>query len=137
MNRTFEDLMVVPTTTTELPEAEVIKPTTAPITTPAPAQDSSTAAARLLEIAARNADQLLTEAQAEADAMRASAREEVDQLLTDARTEAERIRSELEQSRNQANDELAQLRETEQAHRDRMREHLHEVLAKVEATSVI
>ena len=31
----------------------------------------------------------------------------------------------------------AKLRETEQAHRDRMREHLHEVLAKVEATTIV
>ena len=69
--------------------------------------------------------------------MKASARDEADELLTEARTEAERVRSELEQSRNEANDEIAKLRETEQAHRDRMREHLHEVLAKVEATSIV
>jgi ribosome recycling factor len=69
--------------------------------------------------------------------MKASARDEVDELLTEARAEAERVRSELEQSRNEANDEIAKLRDTERAHRDRMREHLHEVLAKVEATEIV
>ncbi len=69
--------------------------------------------------------------------MKATARDEADEVLTEARTEAERVRAELEQSRNEANDEIAKLRETEQAHRDLMREHLHEVLAKVEATSIV
>ena len=69
--------------------------------------------------------------------MKASARDEADELLTAARTEAERIRSELEQSRSEANDEIAKLRETEQEHRDRMRDHLHELMAKVEANSIV
>ena len=153
MSSTYEDLVVVPTIDSEPTEAELTEPTepTEPaepaeaelagltegdLAEPEPAQDTSAAAARLLEIAARNADQLLNEAQAEADAMKASARDEADQLLSEARTEAERVRTELEQSRTRANDEIAKLWETEQAHRDRMREHLHEVLAKVEATSV-
>jgi cell division septum initiation protein DivIVA len=147
MSSTYEDLMVDPTIAiepteagievTEPIEAEVTEPTTVPIVTSAPAVNSSSAAARLLEIAARNADQLLTEAQAEADEMRASAREEADELLTQARTEAERVRSELELSRTEANDEIAGLRETEQTHRDQMRDHLHEMLAKVEANSIV
>ena len=41
-----------------------------------------------------------------------------------------------EQARNLANVDIAQLRETEREHRDRMRSHLHEVLAKVEATAL-
>jgi hypothetical protein len=130
MSSTYEDL-VVPTIAVEPSEAE------AEVTTPAAATASSSAAARLLEIAARNADQLLAEAEAEADEMRASARAEADEVLTEARTEAERVRSELEQSRIEANDEIAKLRETEQQHRDRMREHLHELMAKVEANSIV
>ena len=141
MSSTFEDLMVDPTIAIEPSEAEteneVTEPATAPTATSAPARDSSSAAARLLEIAARNADQLLTEAQAEADGMRASAREEADELLTEARAEAERVRADLEQSRNEANDEIATLRETGQSHRDQMREHLHEMLAKVETNSIV
>ena len=98
MSSTYEDL-VVPTVAVEPTDAEAedTEPTEpeAEVTTPAPAKDSASAAARLLEIAARNADQLLPEAEAEAEAMRASARDEADELLTAARTEAERIRSEL------------------------------------------
>ena len=69
--------------------------------------------------------------------MRASARAEADELLADARTEAERVRAELDQSRTEANDEIAQLRETGQAHRDLMRDHLQEMLAKVEVNSIV
>jgi cell division septum initiation protein DivIVA len=141
LSGTYEDLKVVPTIVTEPTEAEaeVTEPTTVAVTEPEQARDSSsaTAAARLLEIAARNADQLLTEAQAEANEMKASARVEADEVLTEARTEAERVRSELEQSRTEANDEIAKLRDTEKAHRDRMRDHLHELLAKVEANSIV
>ena len=98
MSSTYEDLMVVPTLATEQPEAEaeVTESTEAAVATSAPAHDSSGPAARLLEIAARNADQLLNEAQAEADEMKASARDEADEVLTEARTEAERVRAELE-----------------------------------------
>ena len=131
MSSTIDDLKVAPTITVEPSGAE------AEVTTPAPKTHSSSAAARLLEIAARNADQLLTEAEAAAEEMRASARAEADEVLTEARTEAERVRSVFEQSRNKANDEIAKLRETEQEHRDRIRDHLHELMAKVEANSIV
>src|SRR6187549_1224770 len=88
VSSTYEDLKVVSSIVTEPTEAEVTEPTTVEVATAEPVRDSSssTAAARLLEIAARNADQLLTEAQAEADEMKASARVEADEVLTEART---------------------------------------------------
>ena len=116
----YEEEMVVPTIASESTEvdvtqstkSDVAEPTAARVTAPAPVEGSSTAVARLLEIAARNADQLLAEAQAEADKMKADARNEAEQVLSEARSESEKVRAELENSRNQANDEIAKLRET-------------------------
>ena len=92
----------------------------------------SQAAARLLEIAANNADQLMAESraeaasmvatahadadqltaasQAEADQLTSSARAEADQLLAAARTEAQRVSDEVEQHRTQQTQELEQHR---------------------------
>jgi cell division septum initiation protein DivIVA len=95
--------------------------------------DGSRAAARLLEVAAPNAEELLAEAKAEADQLTASAREEADQILTAARTEAQRVRANLEETRAQHNAEIARLQQIEQDHRDRMRRHLTDVLAQIEA----
>jgi cell division septum initiation protein DivIVA len=97
------------------------------------AADGSRAAARLLEVAARNADELLAEAKAEADQLTASAREEADQLLTAARTEAQRVRADLEETRAHHSAEIARLQQIEQDHRDQMRRHLTDVLAQIEA----
>jgi cell division septum initiation protein DivIVA len=105
-------------------------------TQPVPGESPTAGAARLLEVAARNAEQLVGEAQAEADRLRAEAKTEAEQILSAARGEAERIRAESEQSRDQANREIAGLRETEREHRERMQAHLQEMLAKVEANSV-
>jgi cell division septum initiation protein DivIVA len=96
------------------------------------AADGSRAAARLLEVAARNADELLAEATAEADQLTASARENADQLLTAARTETQRLRADLEETRAQHNAEIARLQQIEQNHRDRMRRHLTDMLAQIE-----
>jgi cell division septum initiation protein DivIVA len=97
------------------------------------AADGSRAAARLLEVAARNADELLAEAKAEANQLTASAREKADQLLTAARAEEQRVRADLEETRAQQNAEIARLQQIEQDHRDRMRRHLTDVLAQIEA----
>jgi cell division septum initiation protein DivIVA len=94
--------------------------------------DSSRAAARLLEVAARNAEELLTEAKAEADQVKSSAREEADLLLAAARAEAQRVRAELEETHAQHSAEIARLQQVEQDHRDRMRRHLTDVLAQIE-----
>ena len=110
-------------------------------------ENSTQGAARLLELAAHNADQLLAEAkaeaerltstaQAEADRLTSTAQAEADRLLGEARMEAERIRAETEKSRGQATEAIAGLRKTEQEHRERMQAHLQEMLAKVEANSI-
>ncbi|WP_148046758.1 hypothetical protein [Nocardioides pocheonensis] len=99
--------------------------------------DRTSAAARLLEIAARNADELLGEARAEATAIVAAAQSngdqlaessraqaeraiemanaEADQLRAQAHAEAERVRTELEQTRAQQHAELEQNRTLAQA----------------------
>lgn len=97
------------------------------------AGDSSRAAARLLEVAARNAEELLVEAKAEAEQVTASAREEAEQLLRTARAEAQRVRDELEQTRDQYSAEVTRLEQLERDHRDRMRQHLTELLTQIEA----
>ncbi len=100
------------------------------------ADTASDGMARLLEIAARNADELLTEAKAEAEQVTSTARIEAERLLDEARTEAERIRDESEKAKNDATSQIAGLRQTEREHRERMKSHLQEMLAKVEANSI-
>ena len=113
----------------------------------APDETSTTGAARLMELAAHNADQLLTEAKAEAERVTSEAKAaaervtsaaqaEADRLVGEARMEAERVRAETEKSRGQATQEIAGLRQTEREHRERMQAHLQEMLAKVEANSI-
>ena len=63
-----------------------------------PVQASSTsgapAAARLLELAATNADQLLEEAQEQARQLRSDAQSEAERMSTESRTSAERVEAE-------------------------------------------
>jgi len=106
--------------------------TTADLAPTTSAADSSRAA-RLLEVAARNADELLADAKAEAQHLTASAREEADRLLTEAREEARRVRADLEETRAQHNAEIARLQQLERDHRERMRHHLTDLLAQIEA----
>ena len=74
------------------------------------AQPTASAAARLLEIATRNADELMAEAEAEAERVTTAAREEADLLRSEAQREAEQARVELEESRTKGNDEIARFR---------------------------
>jgi cell division septum initiation protein DivIVA len=120
-------------------------------------QESSKAAARLLEIAAANADRLATESSAEAEALVAAARTEADGLrsaaqaevegvLAAARVDAERLTFELEQHRTRVMAELsdrkaalegqiAQLRQLEADHREHLRRHLTEQLAQLDQST--
>jgi cell division septum initiation protein DivIVA len=106
--------------------------------------DGISAAARLLEIATNNADELIGEARAEAASITAA-----------ARADAERVRAELEQTRVEQNQELerhratvladlaerqgvleaevARLAQLEEDNRTRMRTYLTEQLAKIES----
>ena len=100
----------------------------------ASAGDGTRAAARLLEIAARNADELLDEARAEATSIVTAAQTDADQLtasseaqaneltesagaeadrvLAAAHTEADRVQAELQQTREVQTAELEQYRTT-------------------------
>ena len=110
--------------------------TDAPEPAPTGATSPSESMARLLEIAAKNADELLAEARAEAEKLTSAAQAEADRILGEAKAEAERIRAETEESKNHASGEIARLRQTEAEHRERMQTHLQEMLAKVEANSI-
>ena len=116
--------------------------------------ESSVAAARLLEIAAANADRLAAESEAEAESLVSGARAEADQLLSTARAEAERLSYELDRRKEQQTAELeqhrvrtmaevadrkagleaqiAQLRQLESDHREHLRRHLSEQLAQLD-----
>ena len=110
--------------------------------------DNAIAAARLLEVAARNADELLEEARAEAAS-----------IVAAAHADAKQVQAELEQERRQQSDELdrdrttalaelaglaerraaleaevAQLEQLEQENRDRIRTYLTDQLAQITST---
>ena len=115
-------------------------------TSPAPgAAEGSQAAARLLEIAARNAEELLTGATADAQATVATARAEADQVTAAARTEAEQVRAEAEEHRTTVLSELterqaaleaeiARLERVGSDHRAAMRTYFTEQLEHLEPT---
>ena len=115
-------------------------------TSPAPgAVQGSQAAARLLEIAGRNAEELLSGATADAEATVATARAEADQVTAAARTEAERVRAEAEQHsttvlselaerRAALEAEIARLEQLESEHRAAMRTFFTEQLEHLEPT---
>src|SRR5262245_51406457 len=106
-------------------------------TTPEPsnfsAPDSSEAAVRLLEIATRSADELITGAKTEAASLIASAQAEADQILAAARAEAEQVHADLDEQRKQQEDEIARLGQLEQEHREHMRGHLTKLLKQIES----
>lgn len=100
-------------------------------------------AARLLEIATRNADELVAETQAEAEALLARARAEAAQLTDDARRAADELGAETERSREEMLGELDrrkrglgaeidQLRAFEREYRSRLREYLTAQLATLD-----
>jgi cell division septum initiation protein DivIVA len=125
---------------TEPPEGQDIEsdagPEAGPPDTGSTAQTTSDGMARLLEIAARNADELLDEAKAEAEQVTSSAREEAERLLSEARSEVEKLHAESEKARDEANQAISGLRDAEREHRERMKSHLEEMLARVEANSI-
>lgn len=97
--------------------------------------DAPGAAVRLLEIATRSADELVYEARAEAAALVATAQADADQLLAAAQAEADQVRAALEQQRTERTEEISRLERLEQAHRERMRSHLNELLTQLEPAS--
>jgi len=97
------------------------------------AVEGSRGAARLLEVAAHNADELIADARAEAQQITTSARLEADRVLAAAQAEADQVRAEIEQNRAQHATEIARLQQVENEYRERVRAHLTGLLAQIEA----
>ncbi|MCF6376664.1 hypothetical protein L2K70_03530 [Nocardioides KLBMP 9356] len=113
----------------------------------------STSAARLLEMTARDTDQwrddarveaaeVVAAARAEADALVSTARRTADELVETAQRdaseivrraagEAEAIRAETAERRSAGEAEVARLQQVATDHSHRLREHLHEVLDRL------
>lgn len=145
------------------PPVPVVAPAAAPVATPAPAAaggvqtirvetvpEASNAAARLLEIATRNADELVEDAKNEADKIVGAARTKAerldneskgkaDRLESDARTRATMLDSEtaerrtqlfgeLEKERDKLNVEIENLRSFEREYRSRLKSYFTQQL---------
>ena len=106
-------------------------------------RESSLYAARLLERAAVNADQLVAEAENAAESMVSAARIEAEQLLAAGRAEAERVTVEIDQHRTRVLAEvedikaglearIESLRQQENDNRSRLRRHFTEQLAQLD-----
>jgi cell division septum initiation protein DivIVA len=104
----------------------------------------SQAAARLLEMTARETDQWRSEARSEATAIVAGAREEAERLVAsardeaaqttnEARVEAYRVREETTALRKRHEEEIARLEQVATEHRERLRHHLTEMLHRVDS----
>ena len=118
--------------------------------------DGSQAAARLLEMTARETDQWRSEARSEAAAIVAGAREEAAKLVraareeaehlvtsardeaaqttNDARVEAYQVRQETTALRKRHDEDIARLQQVATEHRERLRHHLTEMLHRVDST---
>jgi DivIVA domain-containing protein len=109
-------------------------------------RESSVYAARLLERAALNADQLVAEARTAAESLVSAARTESEQLLAASRLETERAAVDLDQHRSKVLTEIADvqrdlegkiehLRQQESENRNRLRVHFTEQLAQLDDSS--
>jgi len=117
--------------------------------------DGAQAAARLMELTARETDQWRSEARSEAAAIVAgareeaanvvraaqeeaerlvsSARDEAAQATNDARVEAYRVREETTALRKRHDEAVARLQQVATEHRERMRHHLTDMLDRVDS----
>jgi DivIVA domain-containing protein len=141
------------------PEPEPEPPAPAAPVAPAPSQETirvetvpeaSNAAARLLEIATRNADELVEQAKDEADKIIGEARTKAERLETESKTKADRLESdartraqmldsetaerrqqmfgELERERDKLNSEVETLRAFEREYRSRLKSYFTQQL---------
>jgi DivIVA domain-containing protein len=116
--------------------------------------DASSAAARLLEIATRNADELVTEAKDQADKVVGEARTKAERLEAEAKTKAERMESDartrsqmldsetaerrqqlfgdLEKEKDRLNGEVENLRSFEREYRSRLKGYFQQQLAALD-----
>ena len=119
--------------------------------------DASSAAARLLELATRNADELVTEARAEADKivgeartkaerLEAESKVKVDRMESDARTRSQMLDSEtaerrqqmfgdLEKERDKLNGEVENLRSFEREYRSHLKSYFTQQLEALSGSS--
>jgi cell division septum initiation protein DivIVA len=117
--------------------------------------DSSQAAARLLEMTARETDQwraeakgeaativagakdeaagLVRAAREEAERLLATARQDAEKTVNDARVEAYRVREETTAVRKRHDEDVAHLQRVATQHRERLRQHLTSMLEQVES----
>ena len=129
-----------------------VSPSTGPSQAHAPSAESAPvttigqaagAAARLLELATRNADEVMAEAQEEADRILAEARTKADRVESDARSRAEKLDVEtaerrqqlfgdLEKDRDQLSREVEHLRSFEREYRSRLRAYFTDQLSQLE-----
>ena len=91
---------------------------------------------RLMRLAARTADQLLTDARADAERITAEARAEADQLLADARHEAERLRLALEEARTRIRLDVALMQQARRARHEPPPQHVPTWVTEGAATEV-
>ena len=118
--------------------------------------DASSAAARLLEIATRNADELVAEAKDQADRIIGEARTKAERFEFEAKSKADRVESDartrsqmldseteerrrqlfgdLEKERDKLNAEVENLRSFEREYRSRLRSYFEQQLAALEGS---
>jgi DivIVA domain-containing protein len=105
--------------------------------------EASAAATRLLELAGRNADQLVSEARQEAEQIVGTARTEADRLSEEARTRSEELDaettsrretlfSEIERERAELDREVQNLRTFEREYRAELKSYFEDQLAALE-----
>ncbi len=160
---------VTPATPAPVAEPAAKEPDPAPAPTPVPAAapaapvetirvatvaEASNAAARLLELATRNADELVEEAKNEADKIVGEARTKAERLESESKTKADRTESEartraemldtetaerrtqlfgdLEKERNKLNAEVENLRSFEREYRSRLKSYFAQQLESLD-----
>jgi len=136
------------------PKSEVQAAPTPPVAAPTTVAEAAGAAARLLEIAGRNADEVVADAKNQADSILAEAktkserlevesRGKVDRMESDARARAEKLDSEtaakraqlfgdLERDRDKLTREVEHLRAFEREYRSRLKNYFTAQLAQLE-----
>ena len=140
------------------------EPTPAPVPAAAPVEtikvttvaDASSAAARLLEIATRNADELVTEAKDQADKVIGEARTKAERLESESKVKADRMESDartrsqmldsetaerrqqlfgdLEKEKEKLNAEVENLRSFEREYRSRLKSYFQQQLAALDGS---
>lgn len=98
-------------------------------------EDGSPSAARLLEMTARETDRWRSEARDESAAIVQAARDEAERLVAAARKEAEQTTNDARVEAYRVRESTTRLEQVETDTRERLRQHLTDMLAQVDATS--